>query len=423
MNEQMKQYTGTKTVKAMPMTMCEAYERKLLKNGVRPSECETDKAGYLVEYEGGYQSWSPADVFEKAYKPSETFADRIVLEFKDLEKRMCKCDNFLYSDEFSALDTLSRALLTVQRGLMGQYYFVLADRFIKASKMKVKLSNLTFGTAVLYLKAGMAVRRAGWKKGLPPVIAPFPEYNPINRLEYNADYDLVYIRTKDGSIGVADGAFYNMLSKYTWDKDSNGYISASFKDNGRVYPHRLQNYIIQNIPNGYIVDHINGNKLDNRMCNLRFATIKENNANRAAKNNSSSQYKGVSFDRSRGKWISSIQIDGKTKHIGRFDNECDAAIAYDNTALKEYGEFARLNFPKIFETSFVVKQVPANISADIIPNMQSLPQSAKDIIMARAEPHIAYTNQMLIVHPDGRADSWVPSSSDVFAEDWELVTE
>ena len=123
----MKQYTGTKTVKAMPMTMGEAYERKLLKNGVRPSECETDKAGYLVEYEGGYQSWSPADVFEKAYKPSETFVNRMVLELEDLEKRMCKCDNFLSSDEFSALDALSRALLTVQRGVMGQYYFVLAD--------------------------------------------------------------------------------------------------------------------------------------------------------------------------------------------------------------------------------------------------------------------------------------------------------
>lgn len=72
---------------------------------------------------------------------------------------------------------------------------------------------------------------------------------------------------------------------------------------------------------------------------------------------------------------------------------------------------------------FVVKQVPAHITADIIPNMQSLPQSAKDIIMARKEPHIDYTNQMLIINPDGRADSWVPSSSDVFAEDWELATE
>lgn len=72
---------------------------------------------------------------------------------------------------------------------------------------------------------------------------------------------------------------------------------------------------------------------------------------------------------------------------------------------------------------FVVKQVPAHITADIIPNMQSLPQSAKNIIMARKEPHIDYTNQMLIINPDGRADSWVPSSSDVFAEDWEVVDE
>ena len=72
---------------------------------------------------------------------------------------------------------------------------------------------------------------------------------------------------------------------------------------------------------------------------------------------------------------------------------------------------------------FVVKQVPSHITGDIIPNMQSLPQSAKDILMDRDNPHIDYTNQMLIINPDGRADSWVPSSSDVFAEDWEVVTE
>lgn len=53
----------------------------------------------------------------------------------------------------------------------------------------------------------------------------------------------------------------------------------------------------------------------------------------------------------------------------------------------------------------------------------SLPQSAKKILMSRDNPHIDYTNQMLIINPEGRADSWVPSSSDVFAEDWELVTE
>lgn len=72
---------------------------------------------------------------------------------------------------------------------------------------------------------------------------------------------------------------------------------------------------------------------------------------------------------------------------------------------------------------FVVKQIPASINADIIPKMQSLPQSAKDILMSRENPHIDYTNQMLIINPDGRADSWVPSSSDVFAEDWCIVGE
>lgn len=70
---------------------------------------------------------------------------------------------------------------------------------------------------------------------------------------------------------------------------------------------------------------------------------------------------------------------------------------------------------------FVVKQIPAHITEEIIPKMQSLPQSAKDIIMSRENKVIDYTSQMLIINPDGRADSWVPSVSDVFAEDWEVV--
>lgn len=70
---------------------------------------------------------------------------------------------------------------------------------------------------------------------------------------------------------------------------------------------------------------------------------------------------------------------------------------------------------------FVVKQIPSHIEGGIIPTMQSLPQSAKDILLSRENAHIDYTNQMLIINPDGRADSWVPSSSDVFAEDWEVV--
>lgn len=70
---------------------------------------------------------------------------------------------------------------------------------------------------------------------------------------------------------------------------------------------------------------------------------------------------------------------------------------------------------------FVIKQVPAHIESNIIPKMQSLPQSAKDLIL-KGKGFIDYTSQCLIYNENtGRADSWVPSISDVFAEDWEIV--
>ena len=70
---------------------------------------------------------------------------------------------------------------------------------------------------------------------------------------------------------------------------------------------------------------------------------------------------------------------------------------------------------------FAVKQVPAHIESDIIPKMQSLPQSAKDLIL-KGKGFVDYTSQCLIYNENtGRADSWVPSVSDMFAEDWEIV--
>ena len=66
---------------------------------------------------------------------------------------------------------------------------------------------------------------------------------------------------------------------------------------------------------------------------------------------------------------------------------------------------------------FIMKQIPAEISLEIIPKMQSVQQSAKDVLINRGTT-LKYCNQMLIIKQDGTADSWVPSSSDVFAEDW-----
>ena len=133
----MKQYTGTKTVKAMPMTMGEAYERKLLKNGVRPSECEMGKAGYLVEYEGGYQSWCPADVFEKAYKPSETRLDRLRLECDELRVRSKELDVYLnegFEKAAAEVGASLAALLVLQGSYLHNYLDVLEALLLDAEK-------------------------------------------------------------------------------------------------------------------------------------------------------------------------------------------------------------------------------------------------------------------------------------------------
>lgn len=234
----MKQYLGIMKVKAEPMTMGEAYERNLLKKGVRPSECETDKAGYLVEYDS-YQLWQSANVFEKLYKTIEMPLDRMRIEYDELSGRYQKGKEFIdNSQKYLNLDYLARVLLSAQNDTQREYCFLLSDRINTMSDKATLLGEFDFGTTIKLLKAGGAVCRADWRK----------------------------------------------------------------------------------------------------------------------------------------------------------------------------------------DEKFVIKQVPAQITGDVIPKMQSLPQIAKDILMSRKEPHIDYTNQMLIIYSDGHADSWLPSAEDIFARDWMLVT-
>ena len=71
---------------------------------------------------------------------------------------------------------------------------------------------------------------------------------------------------------------------------------------------------------------------------------------------------------------------------------------------------------------FVVKQIPCKLEGLVIEKIQSLPESAKNLLMKQdGVPVLNYSNQMLIINSCGRADSWVPSSSDIFAEDWMIV--
>lgn len=94
-------------------------------------------------------------------------------------------------------------------------------------------------------------------------------------------------------------------------------------------------------------DHRNGDGLDNLRENLRTATNQQNSQNGRSHCDSTSKYRGVSWDAARGKWTAGIGLSGKRVGLGRFDIEEDAALAYDAAARQEYGEFAKLNFPEV----------------------------------------------------------------------------
>ena len=124
----MKKYIGTKQIEAEPMTMGEAYEKNLLQAGRVPNESEKDKVGYHVKYEGGYESWSPAEPFEKSYKVADTPLNRMVIEYDELKEKIDKLDVFLDSEKFKTLDERVKGLLSSQYHIMIAYSIVLSER-------------------------------------------------------------------------------------------------------------------------------------------------------------------------------------------------------------------------------------------------------------------------------------------------------
>lgn len=234
----MKKYIGTKQIEAEPMTRGDAWGKHLLRE--KPSTENFDDEGYHVRYEDGYESWSPKDTFEKAYKIADTFLDRLHIEMRDLYEKMDKLSPFIESGKIDEVvtDKYQNYLLRLQHRIMSRYINVLECRIGRLDgSPEAPLHQMSFGDAIEILKQGGAIRRSGWNgKGL-----------------------------------------------------------------------------------------------------------------------------------------------------------------------------------------MVFKQIPAHIESDIIPKMQSLPQSAKDLIL-KGKGFIYYTSQCLIYNENtGSADSWVPSISDVFADDWEIV--
>lgn len=143
---------------------------------------------------------------------------------------------------------------------------------------------------------------------------------------------------------LVDDDDYEFLNQWNWHYHSGGYAGAWLAiQKGEKRKHLLMHRLINNTPEGSNTDHINGNPLDNRKDNLRSCTQSQNLANRHGITNTSSKYKGVSWDKAREKWSSKIRYQYKTINLGRFDCEKKAALSYNKAAKELFGEFSYLN--------------------------------------------------------------------------------
>lgn len=155
---------------------------------------------------------------------------------------------------------------------------------------------------------------------------------------YNQNNECIF-KINEIDIVIDEDMYYDII-QYKWHVNNYGYVISNINKKDI----RLHRYVM-NYSGHDFIDHINGNRLDNRKINLRIATPQQNSRNTSSRKNSTSQYIGVNFDKSRNKFLARISINNTCINLGRFDNEIDAAKARDKASKEHFGEFARLNFP------------------------------------------------------------------------------
>lgn len=136
-----------------------------------------------------------------------------------------------------------------------------------------------------------------------------------------------------------------LINLVSFKLDKDGYVIFRYKKDSKRKIHKLHRFIMQPKNSKIQIDHINGNKLDNRKINLRFCTSGQNQQNRpkSKKKKTHSIYKGVTWHKRHKKWKATIGASKKYYHLGYFFIEKNAAIAYNEAAKKLHGKFARLN--------------------------------------------------------------------------------
>ena len=155
------------------------------------------------------------------------------------------------------------------------------------------------------------------------------------------------IKLTQGKIALVDDADFERVSAIDWHArkeykvDGSFYAGKSMKIDGKWRTVFLHRFILGNVPKGKLVDHIDGNGLNNQRSNLRICNMSENMCNRRVNKNSTSGLKGVSWSKRAGKWISRIRKNSEIINLGVFTDKFEAHQAYVAACNKYHGEYAR----------------------------------------------------------------------------------
>jgi hypothetical protein len=147
--------------------------------------------------------------------------------------------------------------------------------------------------------------------------------------------------SRQGSVALIDEEDLSVLSGFRWHLSAAGYAVRNLPGRGKgsVLMHRQ----ILNAPTGFEVDHVNGNRVDNRRSNLRLASHAENSRNQGRRSTNKSGSKGVHWDSSRRRWAVELKKDRRKIYVGRYSSIEAATAAYDVAVVKYHGSFARPN--------------------------------------------------------------------------------
>jgi len=173
----------------------------------------------------------------------------------------------------------------------------------------------------------------------PPAVHAAPPPPPEDKAFY-------YIPLTQGQNAIVDAEDYDRVRRHKWCLSRTGHqLYAQRRYRGKTL--RMHQFIM-NPPKGMVVDHIDGNGLNNRRSNLRICTQRQNTWNHkyTKPEHASSQYVGVYRYKNRPEeWYARVQCNGDITDLGPFDSEIEAVRARDRTAIELFGEYARLNLP------------------------------------------------------------------------------